>query len=359
MLSSNFNQSSRFVVAFLSSVLAIKAYNHFFNPPEQQSTSYVSVSKILESAQNFEIISVIIGEEKITAFCHSGQIQEAYIPDGMNAFEELKNTGIEIFAVPQQSKIETLIKGINPYSILKNHWDQLILGMTVFAGVFYIDPKIKRSFDHAIYRFKKPDEEKNKRIAYHEAGHALLMILCPNDREIKEATIVASSFFAGAVISIRKKEFSRKSALDYLTMAFGGRCAEEIIFGADAGKSYGAIADLEMITSTAEQMVMMYSMSNDTSPVNYEMLKKSNVLDEDTKRKLVNSIENLCTEAKDRATKMLIEHRSQLDTLAQALLEHRTLKAEEIYKTIGMRPEQFMKNPNLLPQTDESSTFSL
>ncbi len=185
-------------------------------------------------------------------------------------------------------------------------------------------------------------EEEKKLTAYHEAGHAIVAVHEPESDPIHKATIIPRGRALGLVMRLPEGDrisMSRAKLKADLSVAMGGRIAEEIIFGEEAVTT-GASSDIQMATSTARRMVTEWGMSDKLGPLRYgadeqELFlgqgmgaaksmseETANMVDSETK--LI--VENAYTRAKD----ILTEHLDQLHTLAKALLEYELLSGDEI-----------------------------
>ena len=111
-------------------------------------------------------------------------------------------------------------------------------------------------------------EDERKLTAYHEGGHALVTIHCPQSDPIHKATIVPRGRALGMVMRLPETDrlsVSREKLLADITVAMGGRIAEELVFGADKVTS-GASSDIQMATAIARNMVTQYGMSERLGP---------------------------------------------------------------------------------------------
>ena len=176
----------------------------------------------------------------------------------------------------------------------------------------------------------KRNEDEIKLVAYHEAGHAVIGKLCNMD--VSKVTIVPSTSGAGGVnIIIPKKMglYSIDELKDNVRMAYGGKCAEYLLFGDWNKTTTGASADIKQATSTIYQMISLYGMTE-----NYGMLNL-NELQIDNKVILEEAIK-ISNELKNDALRMLEEHRDMHQAIVDVLLEKETISGEEldeIYKT--------------------------
>ena len=218
------------------------------------------------------------------------------------------------------------------------------------------------------------DDEK-KLTAYHEGGHALVAIYCPTSDPIHKATIIPRGRALGMVMRLPERDQysqSREKMHDNLAVSMGGRVAEEIVFGYDAVTS-GASSDIQHATSLARAMVTQYGMSDKLGPLQYaaneqevflghSVANKQNVSGA-TAKLIDEEIRQFVDDANDRATKILTEHRDQLDIIGEALLEYETLTGDEIQQLIDgepirVKPEKpgnTPKTPPTAPSTVPSS----
>jgi cell division protease FtsH len=185
------------------------------------------------------------------------------------------------------------------------------------------------------------DDEK-KMTAYHEAGHALVSIHEPASDPIHKATIIPRGRALGMVVRLPERDtysYHRDKMYANLSIAMGGRVAEELIFG--YGKvSSGASGDIQMATGLARSMVTQWGMSDKMGPLQYEeqqgetflgysQTQRHNMSNE-TAQLIDSEIRALVEGGHAQATKILKKNIKQLHTLANALLEYETLTGDEI-----------------------------
>ncbi|EHD14578.1 cell division protein ftsH [Commensalibacter intestini A911] len=184
------------------------------------------------------------------------------------------------------------------------------------------------------------DEKKNT--AYHEAGHALCALLTPGCDPIHKATIIPRGRALGMVMSLPEGDRYSETKLRCkarLVLAMGGRCGEELAFGADHVTS-GASGDIKMATSLARNMVKEWGMSDNLGMINYDdsdqgyTMGPSNTVSGQTIREIETEVKQLIDEAYERAMKLLTEHREEWERLAKGLLEYETLSADEIQQVL-------------------------
>jgi cell division protease FtsH len=184
------------------------------------------------------------------------------------------------------------------------------------------------------------DDEK-KMTAYHEAGHAIVSVHEKASDPIHKATIIPRGRALGMVMRLPERDsysYHRDKMHANLSVAMGGRVAEEIIFGHDKVSS-GASSDIQYATSLARNMVTQWGMSEKLGPLQYEeqsegylgMGAAQRTFRSGSTNELIDTeIKSLVEGAHKRATDLLTTHEDQLHLLAQALLEYETLSGEEI-----------------------------
>ncbi|MBN9146054.1 MULTISPECIES: ATP-dependent zinc metalloprotease FtsH [unclassified Novosphingobium] len=197
-------------------------------------------------------------------------------------------------------------------------------------------------------------EEEKKMTAYHEAGHALVSVNEPASDPIHKATIIPRGRALGMVMRLPERDsysYHRDKMHANLSVAMGGRVAEELIFGYEKVSS-GASGDIQYATGLARNMVTKWGMSDKLGPLQYEdqnegylgMGASQRLFASDETNKLIDSeIRNLVDNAHVRATDLLKSQIDKLHTLAQALLEYETLTGDEIKQVVDTgkidRPE--------------------
>jgi cell division protease FtsH len=198
------------------------------------------------------------------------------------------------------------------------------------------------------------DDEK-KMTAYHEAGHALCAMLEPECDPVHKATIIPRGRALGLVMSLPEGDRYSKSKsklLSELTMAMGGRAAEEIIFGADK-VSNGAAGDIKMATDQSRRMITEWGMSDKLGMIAYgdngqevflghSVTQHKNV-SEATAREIDNEIKSIIDAAYAKARSLLTENISALHAIARALLEFETLSGDEVRGVL--RGEPIVRKP--------------
>ncbi|MCZ8018277.1 ATP-dependent zinc metalloprotease FtsH [Novosphingobium sp.] len=184
-------------------------------------------------------------------------------------------------------------------------------------------------------------EDEKRMTAYHEAGHAIVSINEPASDPIHKATIIPRGRALGMVMRLPERDsysYHRDKMHANLSVAMGGRVAEEIIFGHDKVSS-GASSDIQYATSLARNMVTKWGMSDKLGPLQYEdqyegylgMGGSQRTFSSNETNKLIDSeIRGLVEGAHKRATDILKTNEDKLHLLANAMLEYETLSGDEI-----------------------------
>ena len=184
------------------------------------------------------------------------------------------------------------------------------------------------------------DDEK-KMTAYHEAGHALVFAHEPTADPIHKATIIPRGFALGMVQPLPERDsysYHRDKMHADIAVAFGGRAAEELIFGHDKVSS-GASSDIQQATRLARAMVTKWGMSDALGPLDFSegeetptgyFAPQQKRMSGDTIKLIDSEVRRFVEQGLERARSILTEHRDQLTLIAEALLELETLTGEEI-----------------------------
>jgi len=189
--------------------------------------------------------------------------------------------------------------------------------------------------------------EERRLTAFHEAGHALVNSLIPGLDPVQKVTIVPRGRALGVTFSLPEEDrhsHPRAFLLGRLAVAYGGRVAEEIVFGPDQ-ISTGAANDLRQATELAHRMVTEFGMSEKIGPVTVgepgevmlwgrEVLSRRSVSPH--MAELVDhEVHGLVQDALARARQLISANRPALDALAAALLEHETLDRAAVESIIA------------------------
>jgi cell division protease FtsH len=174
--------------------------------------------------------------------------------------------------------------------------------------------------------------------AYHESGHAIAALNCPNSDPIHKATIIPRGRALGLVMRLPENDrfsITRAKLHDDLIVAMGGRAAEEMIFGYDKVTT-GASSDIAQATNMARSMVTRWGLSDKVGAVDYseedggKFYAAQKTFSEDTGRIIDEEVKCIIEKALQSAKKILKDKKDDLEKLAQALLEYETLSGDEI-----------------------------
>jgi cell division protease FtsH len=210
------------------------------------------------------------------------------------------------------------------------------------AGIEHAD--LEEARDKVLWgrerRSRKTEDRERRITAWHEAGHALLQVLCEHADPLHKVTIIPRGRALGATMTLPEKDVlnrSKKYFLDELVVLTGGRIAEAL-FTDDL--STGAAMDIKMATEIARQMVCMYGMSDvfgfQAFGANEETLflgrevARHQAYSEETAKKIDAEVERLVSEAYSRASALVNQHRDKLGQLVDHLLESETMDGRDV-----------------------------
>ena len=189
--------------------------------------------------------------------------------------------------------------------------------------------------------------EEKEIVAYHEAGHAVVMRAIPGNDPVQKVTIIPRGLAGGYTLPMPEDRTlnSRARYKAQLAGLLGGRAAEEIMFGE---VTTGAANDLERVTQLARRMVMVYGMSDRLGPLNFgerdeliflgkELAERRNY-SEEVAREIDHEVRRIVEEAYERAKRALLRHKAALIAVAQRLLEVETIDGAEFERIFTSAP---------------------
>jgi cell division protease FtsH len=197
-------------------------------------------------------------------------------------------------------------------------------------------------FDHALERVvagmqsrRTLTDHERRVVAYHEAGHALCGELLETVDPVHRISIVPRGSALGYTLSLPEEDRylkTREELIDLMTVALGGRAAEDLVFGS---VTTGAGDDLRKVATIAHAMVHEFAMGNGFTSLRVEGAD----LSEATRRISDHEVHELADEAMRAALRILGQHRSQLDEIAATLLAKEVIEREDIRRIMsGVRP---------------------
>ena len=216
------------------------------------------------------------------------------------------------------------------------------------------------------------DEEK-RHTAYHEAGHALMTLLCKHSDPLHKITIIPRGRALGVTMSLPERDqvsYSREYAEERIMIMMSGRLAELIFFN---HQSTGASNDIQRATELARKMVTEWGFDEEIGPVCYSRsdgevflgreISKPKEMSEMMAEKIDNAINNLIKRMDKAAKKLLEQNKDKLIDLAEALFEFEVLDREEIDKVMAgekltgtKKSRQYKAMEELAKKRDEEDT---
>ncbi len=203
-------------------------------------------------------------------------------------------------------------------------------------------------------------EDEKKLTAYHEAGHAIVGRLVPEHDPVYKVTIIPRGRALGVTMYLPegdKYSMNRVAIQSQLCSLYGGRVAEQLIFGEDKVTT-GASNDIERATKMARNMATKWGLSDNLGPVTYgeeedevflgrAVTQHKNVSDE-TARKIDEEVRAILDRAYSRTKQLLTENIDKLHVMADALLQYETIDAHQIDDIMAGRtpgpPADWSKN---------------
>lgn len=185
-------------------------------------------------------------------------------------------------------------------------------------------------------------EEEKEMTAYHEAGHAIVGCLVPEHDPVHKVTIIPRGRALGVTFFLPEADQisqSRRKLESQISVAYGGRLAEEIIYGSEK-VSTGASQDIKYATSIARNMVTQWGFSEKLGPVLYaedenevflgRSMGKTQHMSDETASIIDSEVKNIIENNYDRASRFLNENMDILHAMKDALMKYETIDADQI-----------------------------
>jgi cell division protease FtsH len=184
-------------------------------------------------------------------------------------------------------------------------------------------------------------EEEKLATAYHEAGHALINLLLPHNDPLHKVTIIPRGRALGVTMSLPERDklsYTKQWCEARIAMTFGGRTAEQLIYGEDALNT-GASGDITQATDLARRMVTEWGMSEKLGPLRYNenqqevflghsVAQRQN-MSEETAKMIDDEVRRIVGEGYTKAREIVFSNRERLERITRALMEYETISGEE------------------------------
>ncbi len=214
------------------------------------------------------------------------------------------------------------------------------------------------------------NEDEKKLTAYHEAGHAIVGRLVPSHDPVYKVSIIPRGRALGVTMFLPEEDrysFSKQRLESQISSLFGGRIAEELIFGKDMVTT-GASNDIQRATELARNMVTKWGLSERLGPLTYSeeegevflghsVTQHKNVSDE-TAHIIDAEIRAIVDRNYERAEQLLKDNLDKLHLMAEALIKYETIDADQIEDIMSGRPPRPPQDWDDRPSTGSGSTAS-
>ncbi|EEH12102.1 ATP-dependent zinc metalloprotease FtsH [Wolbachia endosymbiont of Muscidifurax uniraptor] len=262
------------------------------------------------------------------------------LPD-INGREKILNTHIKKISIAPDVNVKTVARGtpgfsgadlanlVNESALIAARRNKKIVTMDDFE---YARDKVMMGVER---RSLIMTEEEKRLTAYHEAGHAIIAVNMPASDPIHKATIIPRGRALGLVMRLPETDrvsLTREKMIADITVAMGGRAAEELIFGYDKVTS-GASSDIKQASDLSRAMVTKCGMSDKIGPIYHnreQTMHGSEIISEDTLKLIDEEVKKVVSSCYEKAKEILTKHKKGLDLIAENLLEFETLTGDEI-----------------------------
>jgi cell division protease FtsH len=199
--------------------------------------------------------------------------------------------------------------------------------------------------------------EERRRVAYHEAGHALLGMLQPEGDPVRRVTVVPRGQALGVTLSVPEDDrynYGEPYLRARIVNALGGRAAEQIVYGTI---TTGAENDIKQVTDLARAMVTRWGMSPEVGLLALSGSEEGNFLEgglgagmsrpysEQTAQAIDQATRRIVDECYAKAVELLTRERHRLEALTEALLREESLNEEQMLEATGLPTRQAERDP--------------
>lgn len=185
-------------------------------------------------------------------------------------------------------------------------------------------------------------EDEKKLTAYHESGHAIIGLSVPQHDPVHKVTIVPRGRALGVTMFLPEEDrysYSKQRLYSQICSLYGGRIAEEIIFGKDAVTT-GASNDIERVTEITRNMVTKWGLSDRMGPISYDnddnepflgrSMTQSNGISDETAHAIDEEVRSIIDACYERSRKILEGNMDKLHLMADALMKYETIDRRQI-----------------------------
>ncbi|CFX00199.1 protease, ATP-dependent zinc-metallo [Candidatus Filomicrobium marinum] len=203
-------------------------------------------------------------------------------------------------------------------------------------------------------------EEEKLATAYHEAGHALVNLLVPGNDPLHKVTIIPRGRALGVTMSLPERDklsYSKEWCEGKIAMAFGGRVAEQLVYGKDHLNT-GASSDITQATNIAKRMVTEWGMSEKLGPLLYNenqqevflghSITQQQNMSEETAKVIDEETRRIIMEGYNKAWEVLSANRDKLEAITQALMEYETISGAEV--------DALLRGEKIVRRTDDEGS---
>lgn len=215
-------------------------------------------------------------------------------------------------------------------------------------------PDLERAKDKILMgverRSMAMNEGERKLTAYHEAGHAIVGLCVGNHDPVYKVTIIPRSRALGVTLFLPEEDrysYSKSRLESQISSLFGGRLAEELIYGPDAVTT-GASNDIQRATELARNMVTRWGLSEKLGPLTYgeeegevflgHSVNKHKDLSSETARVIDEEVRSFINRNYERARTILVNNMEKLHTMANLLIQYETIDSDQIDDVMHGRP---------------------
>lgn len=195
---------------------------------------------------------------------------------------------------------------------------------------------------------KVVSERDKKLTAYHETGHAIARYALGSEEKVHKITIIPRGAAGGYTMSLPAEEKNyqtKQELLDFMVFAYGGRAAEEIVFGKE-NISTGASNDIQRATAYAKAIVTRFGMVEEFGPILLDGTQEGDMFErkyysEQTGKEIDDVVRKIIKTQYQKTLDILIKHRDKLEAVTKVILEKETIMGDEFEKIMSADTKEF------------------